>query len=44
MFDVESDFLEGDAVFGVQRSLIREFTPDDTGELATTFDIVLDRV
>ena len=44
VFDVESDFLDGDAVFGVQRSLIREFKPDDTGELATNFDIVLDRV
>jgi len=31
-------------VFGVQRSLIREFKPDDNGELATTFDIVMDRV
>jgi hypothetical protein len=30
-------------VFGVQRSLIREFKPDETGELATTFDIVMDR-
>ena len=29
VFDVESDFLDGDAVFGVQRSLIREFKPDD---------------
>jgi len=28
----------------VQRSLIREFKPDDNGELATTFDIVMDRV
>jgi hydroxyquinol 1,2-dioxygenase len=44
VFDVESDFLDSDAVFGVQRSLIREFKPDDSGELATTFDIVLDRV
>jgi protocatechuate 3,4-dioxygenase beta subunit len=44
VFDVESDFLDGDAVFGVQRSLIREFKPDENGELATTFDIVLDRV
>lgn len=43
VFDVESDFLEGDAVFGVQRSLIREFKPDAKGELATTFDVVLDR-
>jgi hydroxyquinol 1,2-dioxygenase len=44
VFDVESEFLDSDAVFGVQRSLIREFKPDTTGELATTFDIVLDRV
>ena len=43
VFDVESEFLDSDAVFGVQRSLIRTFTPDATGELATTFDIVLDR-
>lgn len=44
VFDVESDFLDSDAVFGVQRSLIREFKPDDQGELATTFDVVLDQV
>lgn len=43
VFDVESDYLDSDAVFGVQKSLIREFKPDDNGELATTFDIVLDR-
>ncbi len=44
VFDVESEFLDSDAVFGVQRSLIREFTPDGTtGELSTTFDVVLDR-
>jgi hydroxyquinol 1,2-dioxygenase len=43
VFDVESEFLDGDAVFGVQRSLIREFKPDAHGELATRFDIVLDR-
>jgi hydroxyquinol 1,2-dioxygenase len=43
VFDVESEFLEGDAVFGVQRSLIREFKHDAHGELATRFDIVLDR-
>jgi protocatechuate 3,4-dioxygenase beta subunit len=43
VFDVESEFLEGDAVFGVQRSLIREFTANADGELQTTFDIVLDR-
>ena len=41
---MESDFLEGDAVFGVQRSLIREFKPDEKGELETTFDIVMDCV
>jgi protocatechuate 3,4-dioxygenase beta subunit len=43
VFDVASPHLDSDAVFGVQRSLIREFTPDATGELSTTFDIVLDR-
>jgi catechol 1,2-dioxygenase len=43
VFDVESAYLREDAVFGVRDSLIREFTPDDEGELATTFDIVLDR-
>ena len=43
VFDVESDYLDSDAVFGVQRSLIRTFAVDEKGELATTFDIVLDR-
>ena len=43
VFDVTSDFLDSDAVFGVQRSLIREFGPDASDELATTFDVVLDR-
>ena len=43
VFDVESDYLDSDAVFGVQRSLIREFKPDEKGELATRFDVVLDR-
>jgi hypothetical protein len=43
VFDVESEFLDNDAVFGVQQSLIREFTKDARGELATTFDVVLDR-
>jgi hypothetical protein len=28
----------------VRPSLVRTFTPDDNGELAATFDIVLDRV
>ena len=43
-FPEDDKYLDGDAVFGVQKSLIREFKPDDNGELATTFDIVLDRV
>jgi hydroxyquinol 1,2-dioxygenase len=43
VFDAETDYLHEDAVFGVRPSLVRAFTPDDTGELATTFDIVLDR-
>ncbi len=42
VFDRESEHLGDDAVFGVRDSLIREFAPDDSGELATTFDIVLD--
>jgi catechol 1,2-dioxygenase len=42
VFDEESDYLHQDAVFGVRESLIRRFEPDDNGELATTFDIVLD--
>jgi hydroxyquinol 1,2-dioxygenase len=43
VFDVESEYLDSDAVFGVQQSLIREFKPDANGELETRFDIVLDR-
>jgi catechol 1,2-dioxygenase len=43
VFDVQSAYLREDAVFGVRDSLIREFAPDDNGELATTFDVVLDR-
>lgn len=43
VFDRESEFLDDDAVFGVRDSLVREFAPDESGELATTFDIVLDR-
>jgi hypothetical protein len=31
-------------VFGVRDSLVRRFEPDENGELATTFDIVLDRL
>ena len=44
VFDEETDYLHEDAVFGVRDSLVRRFEPDDNGELATTFDIVLDRV
>jgi catechol 1,2-dioxygenase len=43
VFDEETDHLRDDAVFGVRDSLVRRFEPDDAGELATTFDIVLDR-
>ena len=43
VFDVESDYLHDDAVFGVRESLIATFAPDENGELATTFDFVLDR-
>jgi protocatechuate 3,4-dioxygenase beta subunit len=44
VFDETSEFLTTDAVFGVRDSLVRSFTPDADGELATTFDVVLDRV
>jgi len=43
VFDEETDYLRDDAVFGVRDSLVRRFVPDASGELATTFDIVLDR-
>ncbi len=43
VFDVESDHLHDDAVFGVRDGLICEFTKDGNGELSTTFDFVLDR-
>jgi protocatechuate 3,4-dioxygenase beta subunit len=43
VFDEETEYLRDDAVFGVRPSLVRKFTPDDNGELAATFDIVLDR-
>ncbi|MCE9622326.1 MAG: 6-chlorohydroxyquinol-1,2-dioxygenase [Actinomycetia bacterium] len=42
LFDSESDYLTNDAVFGVRESLIRTFTKDASGELATTFDVVLE--
>jgi catechol 1,2-dioxygenase len=44
VFDEKSEYLHEDAVFGVRDSLVRRFTPDENGELSTTFDIVLDRV
>ena len=31
-------------MFGVRDSLVRRFEPDEHGELAATFDVVLDRV
>jgi protocatechuate 3,4-dioxygenase beta subunit len=43
IFDEASDFLDSDAVFGVRPSLCRPFVADTNGELAATFDIVLDR-
>jgi hydroxyquinol 1,2-dioxygenase len=44
LFDGASEFLDGDAVFGTRPSLVRTFAPDATGELAATFDVVLDLV
>jgi len=44
IFDRTSDHLYDDAVFGVRESLIVDFAPDETGELAATFDFVLDKV
>ena len=44
VFDEETDYLREDAVFGVRDSLVRRFEPDANGELATTFDVLLDRV
>jgi hydroxyquinol 1,2-dioxygenase len=41
VFDAASDHLEDDAVFGVRRSLVRSFEPDEAGELAVTFDVAL---
>jgi catechol 1,2-dioxygenase len=43
IFDRTSDHLYDDAVFGVRESLIVDFEPDDTGELAANFNFVLDR-
>lgn len=42
LFDSESDHLDDDAVFGTLDSLICTFAPDESGELAATFDVVLD--
>jgi len=43
VFDADSEYLDDDAVFGVRPGLVRNFAPDASGELSTTFDIVLDR-
>ena len=43
VFDAQTEYLDDDAVFGVRRSLVAEFAPDQNGELSTTFDFVLDR-
>ena len=43
VFDVESDHLHDDAVFGVRDSLVCRFEPTASGEFETTFDFVLDR-
>lgn len=44
LFDFESAHLDDDAVFGTIDSLCRTFSPDAGGELAATFDVVLDRL
>jgi catechol 1,2-dioxygenase len=44
LFDADTDYLREDAIFGVRDGLIRRFASDDSGEISTTFDIVLDRV
>lgn len=43
VFDEASDYLTSDAVFGMRASLARTFEPDEGGELAARFDVVLDR-
>ena len=42
VFDVESEYLDSDTVFGVKGSLIREFVPGDDGLLHCAVDFVLD--
>jgi hypothetical protein len=44
LFDAESAHLDDDAVFGTIDSLCRTFSPDTDGELAATFDVVLDDI
>jgi hydroxyquinol 1,2-dioxygenase len=41
VFDRSSKHLEDDAVFGVRGSLVRDFEPDDSGELEAVIDLVL---
>jgi catechol 1,2-dioxygenase len=46
VFDRQSAHLDDDAVFGVRPSLVRDFVPSENGEngeLAATFDIMLER-
>jgi len=42
IFDSASDYLDGDAVFGVSSALVRDFVPDPTGTLVCEHDFVLD--
>ncbi len=44
LFDADTKFLDEDPVFGVRKSLVTAFKPDESGELSTTFDFVLDPV
>jgi protocatechuate 3,4-dioxygenase beta subunit len=44
LFDSTSAHLDDDAVFGVRDSLVRTFAPDESGDLAADFDVVLDPI
>lgn len=41
VFDLQSDYLESDTVFGVKDSLVADFVPGDDGVLVCVHDIVL---
>lgn len=43
IFDSESDYLDGDAVFGVKTSLVRSFLSDGQGGVRCRNDFVLER-